>query len=141
MKRILLTLVWTIGLGVLFQVQAQESQRLDDLKAREQALNLNTKLVKLKIDLEEEKARNADYQTDADSYNYKSNLGSANYDSSNAEMSAKAAKESAKMLKKTQKANDKLKRSNGKIADLEAEIFKCQSKVDRLEKKVRFVEP
>jgi len=134
-------LVWLACLGVIFQAQAQQVDKIEDLKAKEQALKLNSKLVKLKIDLEEEKTRNADLKTKADNYNYKSTMGVPSYDSNDAVASAKAAKKTSQMLKKTEQANKKLSESNKKIEDLEKDIRKNKSKVDKLEKKVRFVEP
>lgn len=112
---------------------------MDDLKAQKETLKLNTKLNDLKIDLQKEKNKNADYLADVETYNLDAGVSNDQLSSSeNPKDAAKNAKKVAKRLKSAEKANDKLIRSNRKIEDYELKIFRLAAKIGKLDQQLNF---
>jgi hypothetical protein len=109
------------------------------LEAQKEVLELNTKLTKLKIDYEKEKAATDDLRNKAAAVNAQANTATTDFHSSDAKATAKEAKQTMKVLKDTEKINRDLASSEKKLHKLEKEIAKVQGRLDKLNQQIEFV--
>ena len=136
MKKSLLTSALA---AVLVVSCGSQNTKLTQLEAQKEALELNTKLTKLKIDYEKEKAATDDLRNKAAAVNAQANTATTDFSSSDAKATAKDAKQTMKVLKETEKINRDLASSEKKLHKLEKEIAKVQGRLDKLNQQVEFV--
>ena len=96
MKRLFL-----IGVMVLTAVAgfAQSGERIDTLKERQKVLKITTKLNKLQLDYEKEKANNIELSKKAADINVEANIATTEFNTTNASSTVKDAKTTIKRLK------------------------------------------
>ena len=89
MKRLFL-----IGVMVLTAVAgfAQSGERIDTLKERQKVLKITTKLNKLQLDYEKEKANNIELSKKAADINVEANIATTEFNTTNASSTVKDAK-------------------------------------------------
>ena len=136
MKKSLLTSALAAALVVSCGTQ---NARVSELEAQKEVLELNTKLTKLKIDYEKEKAVTDDLRNKAAAVNAQANTATTDFNSSSAKATAKDAKQTMKVLKETEKINRDLASSEKKLHKLEKEIAKVQGRLDKLNQQIEFV--
>ena len=137
MKKSLLTSALA---AVLVVSCGSQNTKLTQLEAQKEALELNTKLTKLKIDYEKEKAATEDLRNKAAAINAQANSSTSDFHASSAKATAKDAKQTMKVLKDTQKINRDLASSEKKLHKLEKEIAKVQGRLDQLNQQVKIVD-
>lgn len=139
MKNFILSAALT---ALLFSGCATTSKNpeLQRLEARREVLELGTKRNQLRIDLEKEKANNAELTKDVKALNTKANKQTDRFSASTPAETANQAKETAKLLKDVEKANRKLEESNKKAEKIQKDIDKVQAKINNLSKQIEFVE-
>ena len=108
MKRLFL-----IGVMVLTAVAgfAQSGERIDTLKERQKVLKITTKLNKLQLDYEKEKANNIELSKKAADINVEANIATTEFNTTNASSTVKDAKTTIKRLKEAKSINKKLAKS------------------------------
>ena len=116
-----------------------QNAKVSELEAQKEVLELNTKLTKLKIDYEKEKAATDDLRNKAAAVNAQANTTTTDFHSSDAKATAKDAKQTMKVLKDTEKINRDLASSEKKLHKLEKEIAKVQGRLDKLNQQIEFV--
>ena len=116
-----------------------QNAKVSELEAQKELLELNTKLTKLKIDYEKEKATTDDLRNKAAAVNAQANTATTDFHSSDAKATATDAKQTMKVLKDTEKINKDLASSEKKLHKLEKEIAKVQSRLDKLNQQIEFV--
>lgn len=116
-----------------------QNAKVSELEAQKEVLELNTKLTKLKIDYEKEKAATDDLRNKAAAVNAQANTTTTDFHSSDAKATAKDAKQTMKVLKDTEKINKDLASSEKKLHKLEKEIAKVQGRLDKLNQQIEFV--
>ena len=116
-----------------------QNAKVSELEAQKEVLELNTKLTKLKIDYEKEKATTDDLRNKAAAVNAQANTATTDFSSSDAKATAKDAKQTMKVLKDTEKINRDLASSEKKLHKLEREIAKVQGRLDKLNQQIEFV--
>ena len=136
MKKSLLTSVLA---AVLVVSCGTQNARVSELEAQKEVLELNTKLTKLKIDYEKEKAATDDLRNKAAAVNAQANTVTTDFSSSDAKATAKDAKQTMKVQKDTEKINKDLASSEKKLHKLEKEIAKVQGRLDKLNQQIEFV--
>ena len=136
MKKSLLTSALA---AVLVVSCGTQNARVSELEAQKEVLELNTKLTKLKIDYEKEKAVTDDLRNKAAAVNAQANTATTDFSSSDAKATAKDAKQTMKVLKETEKINRDLASSEKKLHKLEKEIAKVQGRLDKLNQQIEFV--
>ena len=136
MKKSLLTSALA---AVLVVSCGTQNARVSELEAQKEVLELNTKLTKLKIDYEKEKAVTDDLRNKAVAVNAQANTATTDFNSSSAKATAKDAKQTMKVLKETEKINRDLASSEKKLHKLEKEIAKVQGRLDKLNQQIEFV--
>lgn len=136
MKRFLL-----IGIMILAAVTgfAQDENKVKTLKEQQKVLDLTSKLNKLQLDYEKEKANYNDITQAAAESNANANIATTDFNSSDAKTTVKDAKDTIKALKEAKKANKKLKKAQRKLSKLEKRIAKLQNRIDNLNKGIEFV--
>ena len=137
MKRLFL-----IGVMVLTAVAgfAQSGERIDTLKERQKVLKITTKLNKLQLDYEKEKANNIELSKKAADINVEANIATTEFNTTNASSTVKDAKTTIKRLKEAKSINKKLAKSQKKLNCFEKKIAKMKARLDDLDKKIKFVE-
>ncbi|MDQ8005038.1 MAG: hypothetical protein REI64_09590 [Pedobacter sp.] len=139
MRKILLSTV--IYAGLLFSAcSTTKSPELQKLEARKEVLELSTKRNQLRIDLEKEKANNAQLKKNVQSLNAQANKKTDKFSASNPNSTAKQASETAKLLRDVEKANRKLEASERKSNKIQKDIDKVQEKINKLSKQIEFVD-
>ena len=116
-----------------------QNAKVSELEAQKELLELNTKLTKLKIDYEKEKATTDDLRNKAAAVNAQANTATTDFHSSDAKATATDAKQTMKVLKDTEKINKDLASSEKKLHKLEKEIAKVQGRLDKLNQQIEFV--
>jgi len=139
MKKLLLSAVFYAGL-LLTACSSTKSPELQKLEARKEVLELSTKRNQLRIDLEKEKANNAQLKKNVQSLNAEANKKTDKFSASNPNSTAKQANETAKLLKEVEKANRKLETSERKSNKIQKDIDKVQAKINKLSKQIEFVD-
>ena len=137
MKKSLLTSALA---AVLVVSCGTKNARVSELEAQKEALELKTKLTKLKIDYEKEKASTDDLIYIAAAVNAQAITATTDFSSSDAKATAKDAKQTMKVLKDTEKINRDLASSEKKLHKLEKEIAKVQGRLDQLNQQVKIVD-
>ena len=137
MKRLFL-----IGGMVLTAVAgfAQSGERIDTLKERQKVLKITTKLNKLQLDYEKEKANNVELSKKAADINVEANIATTEFSTTNASSTVKDAKTTIKRLKEAKSINKKLAKSQKKLNRFEKKIAKIKARLDDLDKKIKFVD-
>ena len=137
MKRLFL-----IGIMALAAVSGftQDVNRVDKLKEQQKVLDLTSKLNKLQLDLEKEKATYNDLVNKASEVNAEANVVTTEFNSSDAKSTVKDAKETIKVLKEAKAVNKKLKKAQKKTSKMEKKIAKLQARIDDLNKRIKFVD-
>ena len=136
MKKTLLTSVLA---AVLVVSCGTQNAKVSELEAQKELLELNTKLTKLKIDYEKEKATTDDLRNKAAAVNAQADTVTTDFSSSDAKATVKDAKQTMKVLKDTEKINKDLASSEKKLHKLEKEIAKVQGRLDQLNQQIEFV--
>mgnify|MGYP003582347346 FL=1 len=139
MKKVILSALLYAGL-TLTACSTTKSPELQKLEARKEVLALSTKRNQLRIDLEKEKANNAQLRKNVQSLNAEANKKTDRFSASNPNSTAKQAAETAKLLKNVEKANRKLEASTKKEKKIEKDIEKVQAKINKLSKQIEFVD-
>ena len=136
MKRLFL-----IGVMVLTAVAgfAQSGERIDTLKERQKVLKITTKLNKLQLDYEKEKANNIELSKKAADINVEANIATTEFSTTNASSTVKDAKTTIKRLKEAKSINKKLAKSQKTLSKMERKIAKLQAKIDDSNKRIKFV--
>ena len=130
----------TSALAAILMVSCgTQNAKVSELEAQKEVLELNTKLTKLKIDYEKEKATTDDLRNKAAAVNAQANTTTTDFNSSDAKATAKDAKQTMKVLKETEKINRDLASSEKKLHKLEKEIAKVQGRLDKLNQQIEFV--
>ena len=130
----------TSALAAILMVSCgTQNAKVSELEAQKEVLELNTKLTKLKIDYEKEKATTDDLRNKAAAVNAQANTATTDFHSSDAEATATDAKQTMKVLKDTEKINRDLASSEKKLHKLEKEIAKVQGRLDKLNQQIEFV--
>ena len=130
----------TSALAAILMVSCgTQNAKVSELEAQKEVLELNTKLTKLKIDYEKEKATTDDLRNKAAAVNAQANTVTTDFSSSDAKATAKDAKQTMKVLKDTEKINKDLASSEKKLHKLEKEIAKVQGRLDKLNQQIEFV--
>ena len=120
----------TSALAAILMVSCgTQNAKVSELEAQKELLELNTKLTKLKIDYEKEKATTDDLRNKAAAVNAQANTATTDFHSSDAKATATDAKQTMKVLKDTEK----------KLHKLEKEIAKVQGRLDKLNQQIEFV--
>ena len=137
MKRLFL-----IGIMALAAVSgfAQDANKVANLKEQQKVLDLTSKLNKLQLDLEKEKATYNDLVNKASEVNAEANVVTTEFNSSDAKSTVKDAKETIKVLKEAKAVNKKLKNAQKKTSKIEQKIAKLQARIDDLNKRIKFVD-
>ncbi len=139
MKKVILSALLYAGL-TLTACSTTKSPELQKLEARKEVLALSTKRNQLRIDLEKEKANNAQLRKNVQSLNAEANKKTDRFSASNPNSTAKQAAETAKLLRNVEKANRKLEASTKKEKKIEKDIEKVQAKINKLSKQIEFVD-
>ena len=139
MKKVILSALLYAGL-MLTACSTTKSPELQKLEARKEVLALSTKRNQLRIDLEKEKANNAQLRKNVQSLNAEANKKTDKFSASNPNSTAKQAAETAKLLRNVEKANRKLEASTKKEKKIEKDIEKVQAKINKLSKQIEFVD-
>lgn len=139
MKNVLTTALLCAGL-LMTACSTTKSPELQKLEARKEVLELSTKRNQLRIDLEKEKANNAELKKNVQSLNAEANKKTDKFSASNPNSTAKQANETAKLLKEVEKANRKLEASDRKSNNIQKNIDKVQAKINKLSKQIEFVD-
>lgn len=133
------TLLTSALAAILMVSCGTQNAKVSELEAQKELLELNTKLTKLKIDYEKEKATTDDLRNKAAAVNAQANTATTDFHSSDAKATAKEAKQTMKVLKDTEKINKDLASSEKKLHKLEKEIAKVQGRLDKLNQQIEFV--
>ena len=139
MKNIFATALLCAGL-LMTACSTTKSPELQKLEARKEVLELSTKRNQLRIDLEKEKATNAQLKKHVESLNEEANKKTDKFSASNPNSTAKQASETAKLLREVEKANRKLEASDRKSNNIQKDIDKVQEKINKLSKQIEFVD-
>ena len=133
------TLLTSVLAAVLVVSCGTQNAKVSELEAQKELLELNTKLTKLKIDYEKEKATTDDLRNKAAAVNAQADTVTTDFSSSDAKATVKDAKQTMKVLKDTEKINKDLASSEKKLHKLEKEIAKVQGRLDQLNQQIEFV--
>ena len=136
MKRFLL-----IGIMILAAVTgfAQDANTVKTLKEQQKVLDLTSKLNKLQLDYEKEKATYNDITQAAAEANANADIATTGFNTTDAKNTVKDAKDTIKALKEAKKANKKLKKVQQKLSKMEKKIANLQNRLDNLNKGIEFV--
>ena len=130
MKKLIFSMIFV---AVAFSANTLKAQSTDEMKKQVETLKLETDLLNKKIDLQNERDRNAKVQDDANALNRRSEKRTNDQDETERD-----AKKTAKVLKNAESKNRSLMKSNSKIVDLEADIKKLEMKLDKQKYRVDF---
>lgn len=136
MKRFFLVAIMVLSVVAVF---AQNQDRIDVLKERQQVLKLTTKLNKLQLAYEKEKANNVELAKKAAEINLEANVATAQFNTNNPSSTVKDAKSTIKRLKETKAINKKLAKSQKTLVKMEKCIAKVKAKIDDCNKRIKFV--
>lgn len=137
MKKVILLLVMVMSTIFSF---AQDETRIKNLKEQKEILSLTTKLNKLQLDYEKEKANHNEISRKAAELNAEANMATTDFNTSDAKSTVKDAKKTVKKLKEVKSINKKLAKSQKKLNCFEKKIAKMKARLDDLDKKIKFVE-
>ena len=137
MKKVILVLVMAMSAILGY---AQDETRIKNLKEQKEILSLTTKLNKLQLNYEKEKADHNEISKKAAELNAEANMATTDFNTSDASSTVKDAKKTVKKLKEVQSINKKLAKSQKKLNDMEKKIVKLKARLDDLDKKIKFVE-
>ena len=137
MKRLFL-----IGMMVLSAAAAfsQNAATVSNLKERQKALALASKLNKLQLDYEKKKAEHNALIEKVAALNAEANTTTTDFNTSDAAGTVKDVESTVKKLKAAKAANKKLAKSQKTLNKMEKGIVKLQDQIGDLDKKVRFVD-
>lgn len=137
MKKIIFTCLMAFCAIAAF---GQNTENVKDLKQQQKVLDLTSKLNKLQLKYEKEKA-NYDLLNDKTATaNATANSATTDFSTSDASSTVKDAKETVKALKEAKKINKKLAKSQKKLKKLEKKMAKIQARIDDMNKKIKFVD-
>lgn len=136
MKRLLLVAIMVLSAiaGI-----AQTKERINVLKERQQVLKLTTKLNKLQLAYEKEKANNVALTKKAAEINLEANVATTQFNTNNPSSTVKDAKSTIKRLKEDKAINKKLAKSQKTLVKMEKNIAKVKAKIDDCNKRIKFV--
>lgn len=127
---------------LIIQSCTTKSPELIRLEARQEVLELNNDLNKLKIDFEKERRNQESLKIIADNYADKAQNRTSGFSSDeDPEKIAKNASDAAKALRSAEKASNTLSKSNQKLAKIQSKIDRLIVEISQLEKKIEFVVP
>lgn len=134
--------VFLLGMMVLSTAFgfAQDATKVNNLKEQQQVLALTSKLNKLQLDYEKEKANYNALTGKAAEVNATANTATTNFNTSDASSTVKDVKNTVKKLEETKAVNKKLAKSQKALSKMEKKMAKLQSRIDELNKKVQFVD-
>lgn len=136
MKKVILLLVMALSTAFAF---AQDATTIKNLKEQQKVLALTSKLNKLQLDYEKEKANYNDLTGKVAEANAAANAATTDFNTSDAKSTVKDAKKTVKQLKEVKSINKKFAKSQKKLSKMEKKIAKLQSRIDNLNKGIQFI--
>lgn len=118
----------------------QSTENFKDLKQQQKVLDLTSKLNKLQLKYEKEKANYNLLNDKTATANAAANSATTDFSTSDASSTVEDAKETVKALKEAKKINKKLAKSQKKLEKLEKKMSKIQARIDDMNKKIKFVD-
>ena len=137
MKKIIFTCLMAFCAITVF---GQNTANVKNLKQQQEVLDLTSKLNKLQLEYEKEKANYNLLNDKTATVNATANSVTTDFNTSDASSTVKDAKATVKALKETKKMNKKLAKSQKTLKNLEKKMAKIQARIDALNKKIQFVD-